>query len=335
MSGALQTFPFRSDRFVVVDARPATRFPTRGRVAFAEVLDSISSASIGPASCSASSPPRPRAGPAPAAARPAPQLRCHLPAGGGRRRRPASSPVAQLLGAGGIGEQGQRCQDKGGGRTAGDLNCQLHPPSRSPPRVQDLSRCVISARTRGGVHPSRTRLHASRPSASPAGATRCARTRRRRRLPGYSVFGLGLGQHHQLGAGLVERVDQGDEPARLVAPVGRQPGHVLQEHGVEALGERQVVLRPQRLAAQAGEAGAQQAAGGAGQVHACGPAPPASRRSPRRAVQHVAPQGVERPLGRRARSGENQMPRGAQPVQAVVGRPGDPHHLQPLLQHGR
>jgi hypothetical protein len=64
--------------------------------------------------------------------------------------------------------------------------------------------------------------------------------------------------------GLVEGVDQGVEPLGGVAPGRGETRDVLQEHGVEAARDGQVVLRPQRVLAQAGEADAQQAAAGEG-----------------------------------------------------------------------
>ena len=61
---------------------------------------------------------------------------------------------------------------------------------------------------------------------------------------------LGVGGGEQLHAMLVERVDQGDEARRLVAHLAGHHRDADDDHGVEALGDGEIVGGAARLAAQ-------------------------------------------------------------------------------------
>ena len=72
---------------------------------------------------------------------------------------------------------------------------------------------------------------------------------------------LGGGRRHQLHPHVVERVDQDDEPLGRVALVRSQHGDAVDEHGMEALGDLQVVGRAEGLSAEVVEAEAGDSAG--------------------------------------------------------------------------
>ena len=61
---------------------------------------------------------------------------------------------------------------------------------------------------------------------------------------------LRLGGGEELDAGIVERIDEGDEALGLVAPLEGQSRDILDDHRVEPLGDRQVVGRAERLRAK-------------------------------------------------------------------------------------
>ena len=63
------------------------------------------------------------------------------------------------------------------------------------------------------------------------------------------IGGLGVGGGEQFDAMLVERVDQGDEPRRLVAHFAAHHRNADQDDGVEPLGDGEIVGRAARLAA--------------------------------------------------------------------------------------
>ena len=88
---------------------------------------------------------------------------------------------------------------------------------------------------------------ASPGSASPPAARRCARTSSRFSPRWYSWSGLRLGRGDQLHPVVVQRIDQHDEPPRLVVILRRQAGDAVQHQRVEMRRERQVVAGAERL----------------------------------------------------------------------------------------
>ena len=58
---------------------------------------------------------------------------------------------------------------------------------------------------------------------------------------------------HHLDLAVVERVDQGHEAARLVAARFVETGHPVDYHGVKAVGDSEIITRPERHLAKIGE----------------------------------------------------------------------------------
>ena len=146
--------------------------------------------------------------------------------------------------------------------------------------------------------------------------------------------GLGIGGGEQLDAMLVERVDQRHEARGLVAHGAAHHRNADDDHGVEALGDGEIVGGAARLAAQPLEREYRDALEALGHVQR----PPAADveflgRHLGAVLDRIVGQleeGVAERRGRLRAVGDVPHLDAGQAVEPVVGRPVDRDHLHPL-----
>ena len=213
--------------------------------------------------------------------------------------------------------------------------CQAQRPRRGDGQFEHQPRraaCGCGARNAGAAAPAAEGR--ARASPSPVGAAHLVEARGgARELEGALAFGvervgLGGGRADEPHAGLVERVDQGDEPLRLVVAGAREEGDVVEEQDLDGLGDGEIVGRAERPGAEIGEG----SAGDAVAIRRERDGTPLDRQGQRLAgaTGEALPGGVE---GSRCCRAERAVvdDGAAEPVEAVVDVAGQLVDLEVLL----
>ncbi len=146
---------------------------------------------------------------------------------------------------------------------------------------------------------------------------------------------LGIGGGEQLDLVLVQLVDQRDEARRLVAVLRPHDGHADEDERVELARDGEIIRRAERRAAQAGEREHRDALDRLGheQRPAAGDGDGLGRHAGAVLDREVgqAEESLRQRLRRRRPVRHVPGRRAAEPVEAVVDRAVERHHLQPRL----